>query len=74
VVVTQDDRVLTGVVAGQTPDTLLLRDSSGAEVRVRRDQIADMKRQASSLMPEGLERTLTEVELRDLLAFLQSLR
>jgi hypothetical protein len=52
----------------------VLRDSSGAEVRLGRAEIDTLQRQATSLMPEGLERQLSAAEFRDLLAFLQSLR
>ena len=42
----------------------MLRDSSGAEVRVRKDQVQEMRRLATSIMPEGLERSLTAEEFR----------
>ncbi|MEX2307926.1 MAG: PVC-type heme-binding CxxCH protein [Pirellulales bacterium] len=73
-VITQEGRVISGIMARQAPDTIVLRDSSGAETRLRRDEIAEMNRQTVSMMPEGLERHLTQTELRDLLAYLQSLR
>jgi putative membrane-bound dehydrogenase-like protein len=74
VVVTTDGRTLTGLLARQTGETLVLRDSSGALLRLRKDQVEEMKRSATSLMPERLEQALTGDELRDLLAFLQSLK
>jgi putative heme-binding domain-containing protein len=73
-VATADGRVVNGVIGRQTADTLVLRDSSGAEVRLRKDAVQEMRRLATSVMPEGLERTLTPDEFRDLLAFLQSLK
>jgi putative heme-binding domain-containing protein len=73
-VVTTDGRATSGLLARQTADTVVLRDSSGAEFRVRRDDIDELSRQTTSIMPEGLERLLTREELRDLVAFLQSLR
>ena len=51
---------------------LILRDSSGGEARLRRDEIEQMRRSETSLMPEGLGRALTREEFSDLLAFLQS--
>jgi len=74
VVTTKDGRVLTGIVARQTADTLVLRDSSGAELRLRRDQIDEMSRGTTSIMPEGLEKQMTKEEFRDLLAYLLSLK
>jgi hypothetical protein len=52
----------------------VLRDSSGAELRLRKDQVDAMTRSAVSIMPEGLDKAMRREELRDLLAFLQSLK
>jgi putative heme-binding domain-containing protein len=73
-ITTSDGRATTGVIAQQTSDVLFMRDSSGAAVRFRKDQIEDLQRANTSLMPEGLERPLGKEEFRDLLAFLLSLR
>jgi putative heme-binding domain-containing protein len=62
------------VIARQTDAAVVLRDSSGGEVIVPKNQIQEMARRTTSLMPEGLDRNLTTEELRDLLAFLQSLK
>jgi putative heme-binding domain-containing protein len=74
VVALTDGRAVTGVITRRTGDTLVLRDSSGAELRLRKDQVEAMNRSATSLMPEGLDRAMTRDEFRDLLAFLQSLK
>jgi putative membrane-bound dehydrogenase-like protein len=71
---TSEGRVLSGVIARQSADTLVLRDSSGAEVRLRKDEVAELRRLPASLMPEGLERMLSREEFRDLLAFLVRLK
>jgi putative heme-binding domain-containing protein len=72
--VTKDGRTFSGVIARQSADVVVLRAASGAEVRLSRAEIDTLHRQATSLMPEGLERLLSAAEFRDLLAFLQSLR
>ncbi|MBI3467981.1 MAG: HEAT repeat domain-containing protein [Planctomycetes bacterium] len=72
--VTDDGRMLSGMIARQTADTLVLRDSSGAETRLRKDEIEELSRQPTSLMPDGLAEALTAAELRDVLAFLLSLK
>jgi putative membrane-bound dehydrogenase-like protein len=71
---TVDDRIVAGVLARQSADGIVLRDAAGAEVRLRNAEIRALKRQATSIMPEGLDRKLTEQEFRDLLAYLQSLK
>lgn len=70
-VTTADGRSLTGVIARQSADTLVLRDASGAELQFQRKQLDEIKRLPTSLMPEGLERPLSKEEFRDLLAFLK---
>jgi putative heme-binding domain-containing protein len=73
-IATSDGRALTGIIAQQNADTIVLRDSSGADTRLHRNQIEEMTRQPISMMPEGLDRLLSSEELRDLLAYLESLR
>jgi putative heme-binding domain-containing protein len=71
---TADGEELSGIIARQTADTVLLRGASGADVQLWRNQIQEMSRAATSIMPEGLEQGMTPEEFRDLLAFLQSLK
>ncbi len=73
-VVTAGGQVLSGVIARQTPGAIVLRSASGAEAQVPRDAIQTLERQEASLMPEGLERAMTQEEMRDLLAYLVSLK
>jgi len=73
-VATKEGKIVNGVISRQTADMLVLRDSSGAELRVPKTHIAEMSRTATSIMPEGLERAISRDEFRDLLAFLQSLK
>ena len=71
---TTDGRATTGVITRQTNEVLFLRDSSGADLRFRKETIEDFARTNNSIMPEGLDRVVSNVELRDLLAFLQALK
>jgi hypothetical protein len=52
----------------------VLRESSGAETRLRRGDIEEMRRSETSIMPEGLVNVLSREELRDLLAYLAAQR
>ena len=65
---------LTGILARQMDDTMVLRDASGAERRLQPEQIQSMDRLKLSLMPEGLLAALSREEIRDLLAYLQRLK
>ncbi len=71
---TTDGRATTGVITRQTNEVLFLRDSSGADLRFRKETIEDFARTNNSIMPEGLDRVVSKDELRDLLAFLQALK
>jgi putative heme-binding domain-containing protein len=72
--VIKDGEEISGVIAGQSPEAIILRGASGAERQVPRDQIQELTRSEISLMPEGLEQGMTAQEFSDLLAFLQGLK
>lgn len=72
VVATTDGRVIEGVISAETTDTVTLRTKDLQELRVRRDQIDELRESSTSIMPKGLDTQLTPDELRNLLAYLQS--
>jgi putative heme-binding domain-containing protein len=69
-VVTADGRVLTGLVAEDSPQQVVLKVQGGKREVVPRDEIEAMKVSALSLMPEDLEKQLKPQELADLFAFI----
>jgi len=71
---TTDGRIVTGIVTREAPDVIWLRTGDLAEVRVEVTAIESMAESPVSLMPQGLETRLSRDELRDLLAYLQSLK
>jgi putative heme-binding domain-containing protein len=74
VVQTKSGEVYAGVIPQPSADVLEIRDAAGNTTRVRKDQVARLKRQSVSIMPDGLPAALTREEFRDLLAYLQSLK
>ena len=74
VVVTDEGKMIKGILARRSKETIVLYDASGAELRLRTDAIDEMEVSRRSLMPDGLLEIVTREELRDLLAYLQSLR
>jgi putative heme-binding domain-containing protein len=70
VVETTDGRVLTGILAAQDKQSVLLRDADGKEIRVARQDLAEMRASPVSIMPEGQLGTLSEQQIRDLFAYL----
>ena len=69
-----DDEEFSGVVKGETADTLTLRDSSGREHQLARASIKARRNSALSLMPEGLQAALTLEDFADLISYLASLK
>jgi putative membrane-bound dehydrogenase-like protein len=67
-----DGRVLTGLVAEETANTLTLVDSQQQRTTIPRDQIEEISPATQSVMPAGLLDTLSEDQIRDLFRYLQS--
>ncbi|MGH7128403.1 MAG: c-type cytochrome, partial [Planctomycetaceae bacterium] len=72
VLVTDEGRVHTGLITRQSSDTLTLRTAELAELHLPRARIEEMRESPVSLMPKGFDQTLSEGELRDLLAYLRA--
>jgi putative heme-binding domain-containing protein len=68
-VVLKDGRTLNGVVVSQSDRTITLKSQPGA-VTIDRNDIDEMQESKLSLMPEGLLESLTETQVRDLIAYL----
>jgi putative heme-binding domain-containing protein len=64
--------VYSGVRGQDVPGAVTLVTGPNAEIRIPRKDIISIKPSNVSLMPEGLDESLTRAEFVDLLAFLQS--
>ena len=71
-VATKDGRTLSGFLADKDKQVVVLRGLDGANQVLPQDQILEMKTTGVSLMPQGLLASLTDQQLRDLFAYLQS--
>ncbi len=69
-VATDDGRILSGLISGETASAITLRSQEGKDVVLLRSQIDEMAGSGGSLMPEGIEKDLSPQSLADLLAFL----
>lgn len=67
---TRDGRALTGLIVRETPEALYLRTTELAELRITRSSVEELTPSVVSLMPDGLEKTLSRQELANLLEFL----
>ena len=74
VIETIDGERLMGIIRSQTEDVLRLVDLSGEEKAVPHGKIVASSALSTSLMPAGLENTMSEQELLDLVAWLVSLK
>jgi putative membrane-bound dehydrogenase-like protein len=72
VVQTTDGRVLTGLMAAQTPGSITLVGPKNERTTIPREKMESIQESPTSLMPENLLRQLKPQELRDLFAYLQS--
>jgi putative membrane-bound dehydrogenase-like protein len=68
-----DDSTFTGILLRSSSNEVY-RNSQGDEVTFQKADIVNRKELKSSLMPTGLASQLTDIELRDLLAFLTAER
>jgi putative membrane-bound dehydrogenase-like protein len=70
--VTTDGRVLTGIVAVETPTSVTLRRADGAEDTILRANLESLRSTRLSLMPEGFEKLLSKQDVADLFAYLRT--
>src|SRR6202012_4864218 len=61
-----DGETLTGIIKSHTAEGILLVDIGGQEHNLRHEQITADTQLPTSLMPVGLDQTLTEPELLNL--------
>jgi putative heme-binding domain-containing protein len=71
---TKDGQTLVGMITSETDDELAMKLIGGIQRRVPKSTIADRKRMDGSLMPHGLERTMSEADLVNLVEYLSTLR
>lgn len=74
IILTEEGRTHTGMIAEQSATGLTLRRGENREETIRRAAVELMQSSGQSLMPEGLERDITVREMADLFAFLNDAR
>ena len=68
---TRDGATLAGILASETSESVTLVLPLGVRQTLARRDLIQLRASGNSLMPEGLETTLTRQELADLLAFMK---
>jgi putative membrane-bound dehydrogenase-like protein len=69
---TKDGRAFDGIIADETAASLTLKRAEGVTETVLRRDIVQLTGSGLSLMPEGLENTVTVEQMADLITFLLS--
>jgi putative heme-binding domain-containing protein len=71
-VIDRNGRMYSGLIDAETATSLTLRRGDGARETILRAQIAEITSTGLSLMPEGFEKTISQPEMADLIAFLRT--
>jgi len=70
----RDGAIYDGLIARETPDAIYLFTAERVEKRIPRASVELIQQSKISIMPQGLDNQITRDELRDLIAFLVSLK
>ena len=70
-VITQQGKVLTGIIASETATSITLRRAEGKQDVVLRSNIDELISNGVSLMPVGLEKELNPQEIADVISFIK---
>jgi putative membrane-bound dehydrogenase-like protein len=70
----KDGAIYDGLISRETPDAIYLFTAERVEKRIPRASVDVIQQSKVSIMPQGLDNQITRDELRDLIAFLMSLK
>jgi putative heme-binding domain-containing protein len=73
-VTTTDDEEIYGLIVSETADELAVKDLSGIVHRIAKGRLADRVPSKFSLMPAGLQATMSVKELVDLVEYMSQLK
>ncbi|MDA1016882.1 MAG: HEAT repeat domain-containing protein [Planctomycetota bacterium] len=73
-IVTTAGKSYSGLIARETADTVYVQPATGQPVAIPRDEIDELTPSTVSIMPNGLEKSLTKQQLADVIAWLSTLK
>lgn len=73
-IVTLDGQVFSGITTAETEQSVVLVDSQGLAITIAREDIDELQVSNESLMPAELDKEITVEQMRDLIAYVRSLR
>ncbi|REJ88336.1 MAG: dehydrogenase [Planctomycetota bacterium] len=71
VVLTNSGTIHTGIIASETATSITLKQAEGKEQTILRSDVEEIRSSNKSLMPEGLEKKLSQQDLADVISFLR---
>ncbi len=71
-VITDDGRTMTGFLADQDPQVIVLRSVDGQNTTIVRDNIDEMEAISRSVMPDATLKDYDDQQIRDLFAYLRA--
>jgi putative heme-binding domain-containing protein len=71
---TTDGRIFSGIISSEGANSITIRKAEGKEDVVLRSNIDELVASGKSLMPEGLEKELSEQDLADVIAFIKTIK
>ena len=74
VITTKAGKVVTGIIKAETASSITLTRGEGQSDVVLRQDVEEIRSTGQSLMPEGLEKSVSVDQMADLLAFLKNWR
>ncbi|KLU05466.1 hypothetical protein RISK_002098 [Rhodopirellula islandica] len=74
IALTEDGRVVNGVLVSETDDKLVLRTAEAIDLELDQDEIVDVKKSEKSIMPENLHHTTDQQGLVDMVEYLMGLK
>jgi putative membrane-bound dehydrogenase-like protein len=73
-IVLTSGKVLTGIIATETGNSVTLKQPENKTVTILKDEIDEMRSDGVSLMPVGLEKNISIQEMADLISFIKNWR
>ena len=73
-VITTDALIFNGIISNEGANSITIRKAEGKEDVVLRSNIDELVASGKSLMPEGLEKDLSEQDLADVIAFIKTIK
>jgi len=71
---TRDERSIFGRLESEAPGSVTVRDAAGQSHTILRVDMKSITAATSSLMPVGLDQTMSSQDLADLIAYLKRLQ